>query len=143
MYTGPLKFGCARINQIVFSFLSLWLKEDAMKIIEAFWSKSVTVRLRNGLEHTFHSVDDAVDFLENEWPTRFGTHHRRALDLCRAAQRRMTSAEAAREAFISACLEACMPLILQPTQKPERPTSADLASIAELRTAMGGANLSI
>ena len=62
--------------------------------------------------NTFHSLEDSLDFLENEWPTKFGMHHRRALDLCRAAARRMVVTEAAREAFIAACLEANMPLVL-------------------------------
>jgi hypothetical protein len=83
-----------------------------MQVVETWWYKPVTVRLQNGLEHTFHSAEDAVDFMENEWPKRFGRHHRRALDLCRAAQRRFVSRDAAREAFISACLEAGMPLVI-------------------------------
>lgn len=83
-----------------------------MQVIETYWEKPITVRLQNGLEHTFHSLEDSLDFLENEWPTKFGMHHRRALDLCRAAARRMIVSEAAREAFISACLEANMPLVL-------------------------------
>lgn len=83
-----------------------------MQVIETYWGKPVTVRLQNGQEHSFHSLEDSLDFLENEWPTRFGTHHRRALDLCRAAAARMVAAEAAREAFIAACLEANMPLVL-------------------------------
>jgi len=83
-----------------------------VQVIETYWEKPITVRLQNGLEHTFHSLEDSLDFLENEWPTKFGIHHRRALDLCRAATVRMVAIEAAREAFISACLEANMPLVL-------------------------------
>jgi hypothetical protein len=83
-----------------------------VQVIETYWEKPITVRLQNGLEHTFHSLEDSLDFLENEWPTKFGIHHRRALDLCRAATVRMVATEAAREAFISACLEANMPLVL-------------------------------
>ena len=83
-----------------------------MQVIETYWEKPITVRLQNGLEHTFHSLEDSLDFLENEWPTKFGIHHRRALDLCRGATVRMVATEAAREAFISACLEANMPLVL-------------------------------
>lgn len=82
-----------------------------MQIVENFWRKPVTVRLQNGLPHTFHSIEDSIDFLESEWPTRYGTHHRRALDLCRAAVARMVPSETAREALISACLEAGMPLL--------------------------------
>ena len=82
-----------------------------MQVVETPWKKPVTVRLQNALEHTFHSLEDSLDFLENEWPTKFGIHHRRALDLCRAAANRMVATEAAREAFIAACLEANMPLV--------------------------------
>jgi hypothetical protein len=63
-----------------------------------------------GLEHTFHSVEDALDFLENEWPTRTGRYRGRAIELCRTALNRIGPLEAAREAMISACLEADMPL---------------------------------
>jgi hypothetical protein len=85
-----------------------------MPILNTHWSKPVTVRLRNGQPHTFHSIEDAVDFLENDWPARFGTHHRHALEMCRAAQNRLISQEAAREVFIGACLEAWMPLVVTP-----------------------------
>lgn len=67
--------------------------------------------LQNGLEHMFHSLEDSLDFLEHEWPTRFGTHHKRASDLCRAAAARMVSKDAAYEAFISASLETGMALV--------------------------------
>ncbi|CAN7163410.1 DUF982 domain-containing protein [Rhizobium sp. LjRoot254] len=83
-----------------------------MQVIETYWQKPITVRLQNGLQHTFHSLEDTIDFMENEWPVKFGVHHRRALDLCRAAAKRMVATEAAREAFISACLEAGMPLVM-------------------------------
>ena len=83
-----------------------------MRVIETFWDKPITVRLQNGLQHTFHSLEESIDFLENEWPVRYGDHHRRALDLCRAAASRLVAKEAAREAFIAACLEANMPLVI-------------------------------
>lgn len=87
-----------------------------MQVIETYWQKPVTVRLQNSLEHTFHSLEVSLDFLENEWPTKNGTHHHRALELCRAAANRSGSIEAAREAFVSACLEAGMPLVLDVTR---------------------------
>ena len=40
-----------------------------MQIVETYWRNPISVRLQNGLEHTFHSVQDTLDFLENEWPT--------------------------------------------------------------------------
>ncbi|TGU11718.1 DUF982 domain-containing protein, partial [bacterium M00.F.Ca.ET.156.01.1.1] len=58
------------------------------------------------------SVYDALDFLENEWPLRRGERYKRAVQKCRAALSRLEAAEVAREAFISACLEASMPLVM-------------------------------
>lgn len=82
-----------------------------MKIVETFWSKPVNVRLQNGLDHSFLTIDDTLDFLENEWPNRTGRHHRRAIDLCRAALNRIVPAEVAREAVIAACVEAGLTLV--------------------------------
>jgi hypothetical protein len=79
-----------------------------VQIIETAWRMPVTVRLQSGLEHNFHSVEDTIDFLENEWPTKSGKHFERALDMCRQAAARVATTEAAREAFISACYEAKM-----------------------------------
>ena len=90
-----------------------------MQVIEIYWQKPITVRLQNGLQHTFHSLEDTIDFMENEWPIKFGLHHRRALDLCRAAAKRMVATEAAREALISACLEANMPPVMNFASSPQ------------------------
>jgi len=79
-----------------------------VQVVETYWQKPVTVRLQNGLEHTFLCVEDSLDFLENEWPTKNGKHQGRAIDQCRAALNRITSNEVAREAFIAACIEAGM-----------------------------------
>jgi hypothetical protein len=75
-----------------------------MNMDNSCWAKPLTVRLQNDLARTFHSVEEAIDFMENEWPTRLGVHYRRALDLCRSARMRLISREAAREAFIAAAL---------------------------------------
>jgi hypothetical protein len=87
-----------------------------MKIVETYWHKPISVRLQNGLEHTFHSVQDTLDFLEHEWPSKAGPHRIRATDFCRAALNKAGSSEAAREAVISACLEANMPLVIRHQQ---------------------------
>jgi hypothetical protein len=79
-----------------------------VQIVETPWQKPVVVRLQNGLEHTFLSIEDSLDFLENEWPIRNGRHQDRAIDLCRSVLNRMASSEVAREAFIAACMEAGM-----------------------------------
>ena len=90
-----------------------------MHILETLWPKPLTVRLHNGLPHTLHTVEDAMDFLAHEWPTRTGVHYARALDTCRAAQNRLGSPEAAREAFMSACFEAGVALV--PTARVPTP----------------------
>lgn len=71
----------------------------------------VRVRLQCGLERTFLSVYDALDFLEAEWPLRRGDRYKRAVNRCRAALEWAAPSEVAREAFIAACLEAGMPML--------------------------------
>lgn len=71
----------------------------------------VRVRLQCGLERTFLSVYDALDFLEAEWPLRRGERYRRAVNRCRAALIWSASSDVAREAFVAACLEAGMPMV--------------------------------
>lgn len=85
-----------------------------MKIVETLFRTPVCVGLQNGLVHTFQSVEDALDFLENEWPTRHGAHYRRAVDLCRAALNRVAASETAREALIAACIEGGIQLVGRP-----------------------------
>lgn len=72
----------------------------------------VRVRLQCGLERTFLGVFDALDFLEAEWPLRRGERYKRAIDKCRAALEWAAPSEVAREAFIAACLEAGMPMVM-------------------------------
>lgn len=76
------------------------------------WRVPVKVRLQSGLERIFLTVPDALDFLEHEWPLRRGQRYDRALRKCRAALNFMTPTEVAREAFIAACLEAGMPMVM-------------------------------
>ena len=83
-----------------------------MNIPDLPWRAPVRVRLQCGLERTFLSVHDAPDFLENEWPLRRGERYDRALRRCRGALTRMVPTEMAREAFIAACLEAGMPMVM-------------------------------
>jgi hypothetical protein len=89
-----------------------------MKLVELHWSTPVRVRLQDGLERTFSSVNDAVDFLENEWPMRNGSHYEQALTLCRSAEQRRASPEIARDAFIGACIAAS--IAIRPTLAGQR-----------------------
>jgi hypothetical protein len=88
------------------------------------------VRLSNGLTHTFASVYEALDFLENEWPLRKGERYERAVRTCRRALNRMTPAAVAREAFIAACLEAGMPLVMAPPAREPQGDSVKAAQTA-------------
>ena len=79
--------------------------------ISAFpWHTPLIVRFQCGLERTFSSVYEALDFLENEWPLRHGERYEHAVNLCRNALDRSTASAVAREAFVAACLEAGMPV---------------------------------
>ncbi|MDF1635701.1 DUF982 domain-containing protein [Mycoplana sp. MJR14] len=77
-----------------------------MHIPDVPWSVAVSVQLQNGNEHIFHGPYDALDFLENEWPTRHGQKYLRAVRSCRGSLNKMTPLAIAREDFIAACLEA-------------------------------------
>jgi hypothetical protein len=82
-----------------------------MEIPDSPFKRPVTARLQSGLEHTFHNAYDALDFLENEWPSRRGELWRRAVRKCRAAVDSSGPSDIAQEAFVSACLEAGMPFV--------------------------------
>ena len=76
------------------------------------WAYPLKVRLQNGLERIFPTVNEALDFLEHEWPLRRGERYQRAVKACRGALNRATPPAVARETFIAACLEAGMPAIM-------------------------------
>ncbi|WP_312357795.1 DUF982 domain-containing protein [Agrobacterium sp.] len=89
----------------------------------------VRIRMQCGLERAFLSVYDALDYLEHEWPLRHGERYKRAVEKCRAALTWVVPTEVAREAFIAACLEAGMPMVMaSPSQvgkhKPNLQASA-------------------
>jgi len=91
-----------------------------MRLAELCWSQPIEVRLQDGLPRTFNSVNDALDFLENEWPVRSGLHYHQAVTLCRSAEGRFTSPEIARDAFIGACIAAA--IAIRPTRAGHRHT---------------------
>ncbi|WP_051440843.1 hypothetical protein M728_004373 (plasmid) [Ensifer sp. WSM1721] len=116
-----------------------------MLLNEIPWTIPLTVRLSNGLTRTFTSVYEALDFLENEWPLRKGERYERAVRTCQRALNRMTPAAVAREAFIAACLEAGMPLVVNtptresqgPAQRPPCQPETRIASSAGQATPSG------
>lgn len=75
------------------------------------WSQPVKVTLRAGMDRTFGSVYEALDFLENEWPQKRAECYDRAVFACRRGLNGVAPTELAREAFIAACLEAGMPAV--------------------------------
>lgn len=79
-------------------------------LADIYFSVPLRVSFPNGLTRSFESLHDTLDFLDNEWPLRHGERYRRACDKCRAALQRMTPVAIAREAFVSACLEAGLPV---------------------------------
>jgi hypothetical protein len=85
-----------------------------MNIPDLPWPVPLVVRLQCGVERTFSSVYEALDFLENEWPLRRGERYERAVRLCRGALNKQTPSAVAREAFVCACLEAGMPVVARP-----------------------------
>ena len=75
------------------------------------WSQPLEVNLRAGMDRTFGSVYEALDFLENEWPLQDGECYDRAVLACRRSLNGVAPTEVAREAFVAACLEAGMPAV--------------------------------
>lgn len=72
---------------------------------ELIWMTPVSLRLKDGTEQIFSTVNDALDFLEAEWSFPRGRKHNRAVQTCRRALNRMTPVAIAREAFVDACLD--------------------------------------
>jgi hypothetical protein len=106
------------------------VKGGKMLLNEVPWTIPLTVRLSNGLTRNFTSVYEALDFLENEWPLRKGERYERAVRICRRALNRMMPAAVAREAFIAACLEAGMPLVMVTPREERQCTKTKSASSA-------------
>ncbi|MCA1441714.1 DUF982 domain-containing protein [Ensifer sp. IC4062] len=83
-------------------------KEDIMLNPELVWMTPVTVHMKDGAPQVFASVNDVLDFLEEDWANDRGGKYNRAVQTCRRALNRMTPVAIAREAFIDACRDAGM-----------------------------------
>lgn len=83
-------------------------------LADVYFSIPLRVTFPNGLNRTFESLHDTLDFLEREWPLRHGDRHKRACRKCRAALARQTPVAVAREALVAACLEAGLPVEATP-----------------------------
>ncbi|MDK1384841.1 DUF982 domain-containing protein [Sinorhizobium sp. 8-89] len=74
---------------------------------ELVWMTPVTVRVKDGAPQVFASINDALEFLEEDWVNR-GSKYNRAVQTCRRALNRMTPVAIAREAFLDFCRDAGM-----------------------------------
>jgi hypothetical protein len=75
---------------------------------EPRWNIPVRVKVPNWKLETIESPAQALDKLNNRWPSLRGRHYRSAICNCEAAVSCQYSAELAREAFVRAALEAAM-----------------------------------
>ena len=72
------------------------------------WSKPVLIKMPHGIQRNVEGPVAALSLLDEEWPAHRGRHYDAARAVCRAALERMTSAEVARESFISASIAAAV-----------------------------------
>jgi len=72
------------------------------------WPVPVRIQVGYGLPELVYGPAQAVDVLENRWPTRDGKHYRDALGHCRSAADRLVPLAKAREVFVAASIEANM-----------------------------------
>ena len=74
------------------------------------WSKPVRLEFPRKRARVVDGPRAALELLDSEWPVPRGRHHSAAKEMCRAAIARLTSPDAARETFISASIEAAVPI---------------------------------
>ncbi|MET3612149.1 hypothetical protein ABID16_000454 [Rhizobium aquaticum] len=64
------------------------------------------VTFANGAVRQFDCVHDALDCLQHEWPSPRGKRHQKATEVLASALARLAPVDEARNAFVSACVEA-------------------------------------
>lgn len=74
------------------------------------WSRPISVQFPRRRPLVIDGPVAALQILDQEWPVRKGHHYVAARETCRAAVARLTSPEAARDIFISASIEAAVPI---------------------------------
>ena len=74
------------------------------------WSKPIRLEFPLRRARIIEGPVAALDILDSDWPVSNGRHYEAAKAMCRAALARLTSAEAARDIFISASIEAAVPI---------------------------------
>ena len=75
---------------------------------EARWASPVRVRIGYGFPETIRGPREALSYLDFRWPAVDGGHCCTAKALCAGAMDGHVSLDAAREAFLLACIEAKM-----------------------------------
>ena len=70
------------------------------------WNKAVAVRIGTGISDAIKGPGEAFEALNNRWPAEHGPQYVEAKRLCTMAVGGTLSVEIAREAFISAAVEA-------------------------------------
>ncbi len=84
----------------------LSMEVQSMMLNDVRWDAPVVISLENGAPRIFNGVYEAFDFLQHEWPSRYGKAYEQALRLCRASLLGSVSGEIARTAFIQASRDA-------------------------------------
>lgn len=87
-----------------------------MLLVSVRWTTPVLVTFANGAVRQFDCVHDALDCLQHEWPSPRGKRHEKAVQVLGAALARLVPVQEARNAFVSACVEARI-LVPQPAAK--------------------------
>ncbi len=70
------------------------------------WLAPVFVRIGYGMPETIRSPEQALDFLRHRWPNDRGPFSKAAEQICSEEPNCRHTIVEAREAFISACIEA-------------------------------------
>ena len=74
------------------------------------WSKPIRLEFPRRRARIITGPVAALDILDSDWPVSEGRHYEAARAVCQAARARLTSPEAARDIFISASIEAAVPI---------------------------------
>jgi hypothetical protein len=70
------------------------------------WPEPVIVQNGSLTPVVIHGAEEAMEFMEIDWPAAKERHHKIAREVCRASLLRQVSGDAARETFIKAVQEA-------------------------------------
>ena len=70
------------------------------------WDAPVCVAVGGRFTSRVNGPEDAIHFLSVRWPSERGSYYAKAMQKCLAAISHRATLEAAREAFVMACLEA-------------------------------------